>query len=267
MMVLTSSLTATWRSSFCLSWWTVPGKGSVNATLLCWQMRTLWTGMKITLLPWARSILKVRQLLPQVLHAPSHLAAREGPTVQTAAFLQEGRLAHGVLFCAFLLNWLLLQAGYLSCYSFVLTSCSGNGEHSLHLFHIFTASAFFWCLNTFLLLHPSPPLYPYCNVYGYTATKEPELILLMRTDMWAVSGNQTCFFDAPTAEYVKNREKVSPVDSHCCLFLQSFTAPSCTDSSSTLRTEMLQKLCWRSGAWRTFALALKVKLSPPQGKC
>lgn len=110
--------------------------------------------MKITLLPWARSILKVRQLLPQVLHAPSHLAAREGPTVQTAAFLQEGRLAHGVLFCAFLLNWLLLQAGYLSCYSFVLTSCSGNGEHSLHLFHIFTASAFFWCLNTFLLYAP-----------------------------------------------------------------------------------------------------------------
>lgn len=122
-----------------------------------------------------------------------------------------------------------------------------------------------WIL--FCFMHPSPPLYPYCIVYGYTATKEPELILLMRTDMWAVSGNQTCFFDAPIAEYVKNREKVSPVDSHCCLFLQSFTAPSCTDSSSTLRTEMLQKLCWRSGAWRTFALALKVKLSPQQGKC
>lgn len=41
------------------------------------------------------------------------LAIRKGPVAQTAVF-QEEMLAHGVLFCTFLLNWLLLEAGYLA---------------------------------------------------------------------------------------------------------------------------------------------------------
>lgn len=47
-------------------------------------------------------------------HTPRHVAIRKGPVAQTAVFLQKEMLSYGVLFCTFLLNWRLLEAGYLA---------------------------------------------------------------------------------------------------------------------------------------------------------
>lgn len=89
MMGLTSSLTATWRSWSCPSWWTAHGRASGSVTSSCWPMRTPWTGMRIIHLPWERNIHKVRAL-HSVPHTPSHKERTHSQIV----FLQEEMLAH-----------------------------------------------------------------------------------------------------------------------------------------------------------------------------